>query len=309
MQDYQHLFVVVDPELESQIALARAVELATKTGAKITAFLCIYDLSYELTTMLSLDERDAMRRAVLADREEWLQSLISEYVPSGVTAHASVVWDKSLYESVIRTAIEVKADLVLKAASSHDDFAALIFTPTDWHILRKCPTPVLMVKQHAWPVNGNVLASINVGTEDEVHAKLNQQVVECAKACTNTLDATLHLVNAFPGTIVNLAIEMPEFDPHGYNENVKRHHQNEMHKFASTNDIPIAQCHVIQGLPEVAVPKQAASLDAELVVIGTVGRAGLSAALIGNTAEQVIDRLNCDVLAIKPLGFNSPVHG
>jgi universal stress protein E len=37
-----------------------------------------------------------------------------------------------------------------------------------------------------------------------------------------------------------------------------------------------------------------------MVVIGTIGRTGLSAAIIGNTAEHVIDRLDCDVLALKP---------
>jgi len=43
------------------------------------------------------------------------------------------------------------------------------------------------------------------------------------------------------------------------------------------------------------------------VVIGTIGRTGLSAAFIGNTAEHVIDRLHCDLLAVKPDGFTSPV--
>jgi universal stress protein E len=61
------------------------------------------------------------------------------------------------------------------------------------------------------------------------------------------------------------------------------------------------------GLPEDVIPKYAQQLDAELVVLGTVGRQGISAALIGNTAEHVIDKLNCDVLAIKPDGFVSPV--
>ena len=48
-------------------------------------------------------------------------------------------------------------------------------------------------------------------------------------------------------------------------------------------------------------------IDAELVILGTIGRTGISAALIGNTAEHVIDRLNCDVLAIKPEGYISPL--
>ena len=61
-----------------------------------------------------------------------------------------------------------------------------------------------------------------------------------------------------------------------------------------------------EGLPERVIPQVAKEIDAELVIIGTVGRVGISAALIGNTAEHVIDALNCDVLAIKPNGFVSP---
>jgi universal stress protein E len=60
-------------------------------------------------------------------------------------------------------------------------------------------------------------------------------------------------------------------------------------------------------LPEKVIPQVAKDIDAELVIIGTVGRVGISAALIGNTAEHVIDELNCDVLALKPDGFVSPL--
>ncbi|WP_100641353.1 universal stress protein UspE [Alteromonas facilis] len=309
MFEYKNILVVIDPEAETQTALARACELAAKCNAKVTAFMCIYDFSYELTTMLSADERNAMRKAVLTDRTEWLSTLVKPYGSDNVEVQVSVVWDNSVYESAIKAALELQADLIVKAAGSHDDLASLLFTPTDWHILRKSPTPVLMVKQHDWPVNGNVIASVNVGTEDGQHARLNDKVVETAKGYSELLKANLHLVNAYPGTVVNLAIEMPEFDPQGYNENVKRHHQNEMQKFSHKHSVAPENCHVIQGLPEAAIPQQAKSLDAELVIIGTIGRAGLSAALIGNTAEAVIDGLNCDVLAIKPDDFESPIHG
>ena len=47
---------------------------------------------------------------------------------------------------------------------------------------------------------------------------------------------------------------------------------------------------VKEGLPEKVIPQVAETLDAELVVIGTVGRVGISA-LIGNTAEHVMTNL------------------
>jgi universal stress protein E len=301
------ILVVIDPASDSQPALARACLLASKTQAEVVAFMCIYDFSYEMTTMLSYEERDTMRKAVVQDRGEWLAKITSGYTaPHGVTN--TVVWDNSVHDAAIKHAIEHNCDMIVKAANSHDDLASLIFTPTDWHLLRKSPTPVLMVKQHDWPDKGNIIASVNVGTEDQQHAELNDKVAKSAQQYAEMLNANLHLVNAYPGTALNIAIEIPEFDPQGYTANVAKHHQDEMKKFAEKHGIAHEHCHVKQGLPETAVPGQADELDAELVIIGTIGRVGLSAALIGNTAEHVIDALNCDVLAIKPDGFECPIH-
>jgi universal stress protein E len=68
-----------------------------------------------------------------------------------------------------------------------------------------------------------------------------------------------------------------------------------------------AQAIVEQGLPEDVIPQVAARLEAAMVILGTTGRTGLSAVFIGNTAEHVIDKINCDVLALKPDGYISPL--
>jgi nucleotide-binding universal stress UspA family protein len=41
--------------------------------------------------------------------------------------------------------------------------------------------------------------------------------------------------------------------------------------------------------------------------MGTVARIGIPGLLIGNTAETILDQLDCSVLAVKPPGFVSPV--
>jgi len=48
-------------------------------------------------------------------------------------------------------------------------------------------------------------------------------------------------------------------------------------------------------------------LQADLVVMGTVARTGIAGWLIGNTAEAILEQLQCSVLAVKPHGFVSPV--
>ncbi|MDU0355088.1 universal stress protein UspE [Paraglaciecola aquimarina] len=306
--NYQKILAVIEPELEQQKSLSRAVDIAAITKGTVTALLTIYDFSYEMTSMLSTDERENIRNAVINERTDWLVKLVDEhYKDAAITIDVKIIWHNRPYESIIYEVIEQSYDLIVKGTQQHDTFQSVIFTPTDWHIMRKAPVPVLLVKDHDWPQNGHVLAAVNVGVDVIEHQSLNNEITRQAKYFANLLDANLHLVNSFSGTPANIVIEIPEFNPSHYDDMAKNHHQEYMREHASTHNIEEAFCHVEQGLPEDIIPKYAKQLDAELVVLGTVGRVGISAALIGNTAEHVIDKLNCDVLAIKPEGFQCPL--
>ncbi|PMG28436.1 universal stress protein UspE [Shewanella sp. 10N.286.52.C2] len=308
MKDYNKILVVINPMTDHQPALARAVELASKSNATITAFLTIFDFSYEMTSILSSNEREAMRQGVIAQRETWLNEAIESYTKTGMSIDAKVVWHNRPFESVIKYAIDEQFDLLVKSTHEHDKLKSIIFTPTDWHLLRKAPIPVLMVKEHDWPVAGNIVCAINVASEDEEHQTLNTKVIKNALNLADKFSAKVHLVNGYPGTPVNLAIELPEFDAASYNDTVRMQHEQRIQSIAHSFDIPLENCHVEEGLPEDIIPELATKLDAELVILGTVGRTGFSAALIGNTAEHVIDSINCDLLAIKPDGYKSPLE-
>jgi universal stress protein E len=47
--------------------------------------------------------------------------------------------------------------------------------------------------------------------------------------------------------------------------------------------------------------------DVDLLLIGTTARSGVAGALMGNTAEKIVDQVPCSILALKPKGFESPV--
>ncbi|KKO46666.1 universal stress protein UspE [Arsukibacterium ikkense] len=307
MSVFSNVLVVLDPTDDQQKALNRALEFARKQPCKLTAFLSVYDFSYEMTTMLSGDERESMRQAVIHDRELWVSELISDARNQGIAIELKVVWHNRPFEAIVHQVLEQQFDLVIKGTHNHDILKSMIFTPTDWHVLRKCPCAVLLVKEHEWPENGNIIAAVNAGSEQEHHQSLNQRVISNAKAMAEVLQGQVHLVNAFPGTPVNIAIEIPEFNPQQYNSAMRRHHENAVAELAKQYDIAEHYTHVLEGMPEDIIPQQATELDAEMVVIGTIGRTGLSAAIIGNTAEHLIDQLDCDVLALKPANFVSPL--
>lgn len=303
MESYQNILVVIDPTTEEQKALARACILAKHSGAKVTAFLSIYDFSYEMTTMLSGEEREVMRATVVKGRENWLTDLAEDF---DCDIQTKVVWHNRPFEAILSEVRDNAFDVVIKSTHAHPTLQSVIFTPTDWHLIRKCWVPLLLVKEHTWPDNGHILAAVNAGSEEEEHQSLNNKISEEAINLATLINADVHFVNSYPGTPINIAIEIPEFDANEYNDAMKQHHVDVMKEHGNKFDITGEYLHVEEGLPEDVIEKVANQIDAELVILGTIGRTGLSAVLIGNTAEHVIDRLNCDLLALKPDGYQSP---
>ena len=178
-----------------------------------------------------------------------------------------------------------------------------MFTPTDWHLLRKSECPVLLVKDHDWPVGGNIVAAIQVlettslSTEDD--DSINERITQEALQLKELLDANIHLANAYPSTPEHISIEIPNFDAVAYNQEIEDHHKTSMYNHASKFGVAEDNVHIKPGAPEDVIADIVEEVDAELVILGAPTRNGFSAFLIGNTAEMVIDSINCDLLALK----------
>jgi nucleotide-binding universal stress UspA family protein len=67
------------------------------------------------------------------------------------------------------------------------------------------------------------------------------------------------------------------------------------------------RAHLIEGHASEVILREAKERSADLIVMGTVGRVGISGYFMGNTAERTLTDIGCSVLAVKPPGFQSPV--
>ena len=66
--------------------------------------------------------------------------------------------------------------------------------------------------------------------------------------------------------------------------------------------------HLLKGDAGELIPDLAIQERADLVIMGTVGRTGIAGFFIGNTAEKVLDVVDCSVLTVKPDSFVTPVR-
>lgn len=177
----------------------------------------------------------------------------------------------------------------------------------DWHLLRETPCPVLLVKQDK-PWGGRpVLAAINP-MSSKVHQVLHDQnVLRLAAYIAGAAKSPLYSAIATPPPMLgaDADAQVPELI-----EKKARYQAMEMF-----NDIDIYPDDLFfgEGPAEFYVAETANQQNAALVVISTRARGGLSAALLGNTAEQMLDRLDCDVLVLRPglsvrLPSDTPAH-
>ena len=71
MRKYSKILVIIEPQQDSQLALERACEIARyTTSTEITAFLAIYDFSYDITSILSRNEQNDMKNAIVKTNED-----------------------------------------------------------------------------------------------------------------------------------------------------------------------------------------------------------------------------------------------
>lgn len=186
----------------------------------------------------------------------------------------------------------------------------MISTRLDWHLLRKCPCPVWMVKGKVWPNDDSIVVAVNLSNEESYHDELNIKLIQETENISHRIvkHPHAHLVSAYPVAPSNIAIELPDFDPNIYNQTLRGRHLIVMKKLRQKFAIDEKYTHVLKGSAEKIIPEICDELHAGIVVVGILGRTEISAAFLGNTAEQIIDKLKCDLLAIKPEGFVCPIN-
>lgn len=285
------VLIVVDRDENHQVALPRGLELAKAMGwdAEAVAFC------YETTASLDpAEQREAQRRVETRCRES-LEAQVGEHALPGVDVKPVAVWEKSVHQWINAHVQENHVDAVVKTGHRSETF---LYTPTDWHLLRECAAPVLLVADRAWHPMRSIVAAVDFGSRSRVKQDLNDAVVRTAKALADAMSHPLYVVYVIH--VSTLLRDLDVIDERAHVDKIRRRLAPEIAAFAERNGITEDHIRIQSGEVHRVLPSMAARLQAQLVVMGTVGRLGVTARVIGNTAERVLTRLGADVLALKP---------
>lgn len=304
MGPIESILVDIDATALAHPALARATRLARASRASLTIVDVVNVPAYA-------------RRYLPADVEEEMLTARRQQLERVAHAVKDVATDAKLLTgrpgtALIQEVLRSKHDLLMRShARDSTASAPKPFGAVDMELLRKCPCPVLLVRPGALGQHPRIAGAVNASTEEPAERALNVKIAELTLLLARLEDGVPMLLQTWvPFAEGKVRSHVSDEAFAAYVEDVRSRTANDLEQLARSLGERMAGVQTVhrRGEPEEVIPEYAAAADIDLVVMGTVARSGIAGLLMGNTAERVLRKLPCSVLAVKPDGFVSPVR-
>ncbi len=205
---------------------------------------------------------------------------------------------------LIAEAMRVNADLIVVGKRAKEERDGHRLGRISKKVLRKSPRPVWVVK----PDHDRVAKSIVAATD---LTPVSDKILAYAHWLAEAMDAELHVLHACPFEFLPSAqFQQPNFTErnydHGNRIEATRGAIEEHLKRIGAHER--AKIHVVSQPADLAIRSLVEEVKADLLVMGAVSRTGIAGLLVGNTAEMVLEKVDCSILAVKPEGFVTPVE-
>ncbi len=288
---------------ENSLAVRNISKLVTDTPAHLTLFGVVPTPSgvRRLLPWADIEEELLQRQRAELERQlsKWGRQV-------GCSSVDTVVEVGNPALSIIERVLVKGHDLVVVTTDEDREDRATIR-----RLLRKCPCPVWVIRPTRARTQ-RVLAALNPDPEEQ---DLNRLIIELAASMVELNGGELHVVHAWElsgeSTLRTSAfVHAPSAQ---IDEMLRAEHdarQRALDELLSRSKVADApwRIHLEKGPASDVVPRLAALLRINVLVMGTIARTGVRGLVMGNTAETILDEVHCSVIAVKPPGFVSPIQ-
>lgn len=271
MSKSQKLFVVVDPNDTTHIALERAIIVSSlMKGPKPTVH------AFVAVDGNAVDTR-SVNDHLFRDLTWFEQNIKSPLANAGIEYTLEVSWSSEWQKSIMESAKRLDADLIyLPVHATTNNNSRFFFTESKWELLKSAYCPVVLIRPGAKAQRKVILAAVNFQAQRDVQVELNKKIIDTAKFYADIYGADMHVVNGY--------LDSMNYPPRG--------------KIVSETGLPNDKIHVENGYTSDVVSALAEKIGADLIVMGTLGQNGMTKTRRGNTAERLIAAVDTDVMVL-----------
>ncbi|MGK0499407.1 MAG: universal stress protein E [Oceanicoccus sp.] len=270
MSQAEKIFVVVNPFDIQHTALQRAIFTAQIRAVK--------PILHVFVVVDTTDKKpDYFPDGNVSRKLSWFNEAIHNPILSKQIEYSiEVSWSSKWQRAIMASATEFQADIIFLPASRNTPYSRFNIGESKWSLLKESNVPVMLVRPGGKDVRKTVLAAINLQAESDEQKQLNKRIIERSMLAAERYGADLHVVNAYRETS-----RLPN-----------------MSSIIRETGLPSSNIHIEHGYTDEVIEQISKHVDADLVVMGTLGVNGRPYALRGNTAERVISVLDVDTMVI-----------
>jgi len=307
---FKNILLVCNFGARPHMAVDRAVSLAKNNDAQLTVITVVKERSVDACMVFTHIPLEELRSRVIDDYRTKVDALAADIGQHGVDVR-SLLETGIPYLEIIRQVLRDKHDLVILASEGKGGVNERLFGATSMHLMRKCPCPVWVVKRAQTRPYTRILAAVDPSIYDSRRGAINPLILQLASDMARKEAGELHIIHVwqmFGERYVRSSGMTTQAVQEAKVLEKKQHKQrfDTLLNRAGVTDLK-PYVHLIEGKPEDCIPDLVAEKGIDLLVMGTVCRTGIAGFLIGNTAEEVLNQVDCSVLTIKPEGFVTPV--
>jgi len=247
---------------------------------------------------------------VVNDQRRRVQEIEARIAGEGIKTTSQVVAGTPFLKT-IRKVLKEGYDLVILGPDGEPALGERFLGGSSMHLMRKCPCPVWVMKPGRRRRFMRILAAVAPDAFNQGRDALNATIMDLASSLAEREQAELHVVHVLhvpPGYRLRRPSGITRHRRDGWDQMVREHNRKALYNLldAYKDGVP-GHAHLLRGRPAVLIPKLVKKERIDLVVMGTVCRTGVPGFFMGNTAESILQQVECSVLTVKPDGFVTPV--
>jgi nucleotide-binding universal stress UspA family protein len=220
------------------------------------------------------------------------RKLIEIYAPNRPIEMEYLVKEGEVAAEIVGLAKDCGADLIVTGTHGRRGLSRLLAGSVATEVLHKAQCSVLAMRGAA-PTREADEIKVILHPTDFSYSSEGAQVVARSLACE--LGARLVLLHVAEVPPVLDGAMLMEVDLRCFSDSLEK-----LRKHLDGPDLKYpGETRLTSGNAQFEILQVAAELNADLIVMGTHGRTGLSRLLMGSVAEYVLPRANCPVMVIK----------
>lgn len=277
---YQHILVITDQDNFATLSLDKANTVAQQFNATVEVISII----------------DASKSNIdVAAHTKALNDKVQDRFDNSITVNTHVADTNNMCRWINQYCEHHPVDLVIKTGHRTEK---LFYTPSDWQLMRELTCSVLILSDEKWRAKRRLLATVDANKPSKQQDIMNQKVLQQANAWAQSQDFEMH--GAYVEPLPAAKIEFGIVEQEQYEREHGQHAQQSLQAQLKEHNFDHIETHVSFGSAQKRIPSIANKIKADLVVVGSLGRKGVSAVVIGNTAEKILHLLRTDILVVKP---------